>query len=214
MIASILISPSLDNRITEINKILSALGVKKDHPDLLYFPAESKLGIDSARDIKKHFSFKPFQAKGKVVVLEDGKSLTVEAQNALLKIIEEPPPFSTIILAAESDVNFLPTLLSRCQVIKLQETPLRQGFAGQAGDIKKLLTLTTGERFEYIEKSKERDQILRSIIQYFHENLALYSEKSNLNFLKELVKTEKLSTHNVNIRAILEYLMLVIPKRL
>lgn len=201
MIARLLISP-LQNRIVEIAKIIN---LPKSHPDLLYFPAESKLGIAEARKIKEHFSLKPYSAKGRVVVLEDATSLTIEAQNALLKTLEEPPQEAILILGASSEARLLPTILSRCQVIRIQSSEFR--VQNYKEDIEKLVTATIAERFEFVEKLKDKEAFLKSLVDYFYQ-------KRDMSFLKELLKAEQLAQHNVNIRAILEYLMLVMPRKL
>lgn len=210
MIARLLISSSLEQRIIEIEKILGDHGLKINHPDVLYFPNNSKLGIEQARKIKEHLSFKPFQAKGRGVALEDASSLTVEAQNALLKILEEPPAESIIILGASSDVTFLPTVLSRCQVVILnsfQDPSDEKMLKPVQHDIEELLKADIAERFEYIEKIKDKETFLKSLVVYFHQNLP-----ANTDFLKELLQAEQWENQNVNIRAILEYLMLKMPK--
>lgn len=218
MIARLLISESLNSRLLRIEKILSQAGITKNHPDLLYFPEDAKLGIEQARIIKKHFSLKPYQAVGRVVVLEDASTLTPEAQNALLKTLEEPPENSILILGATSDTKFLPTILSRCQIIRLQRAPEGEGDRGQtndyAKDIEKLLSASIEERFEFVEKLKEKEEFLRFLVWYFHQDLRLHLRGVKLNFLKELLNAGQWAVQNVNIRAILEYLMMVIPQKL
>lgn len=212
MIARLLISPNLEARVGEIEKILSQAGITPNHPDILYFPHDSKLGILEARKIKGHFSLKPYSAKGRAAVLEDASTLTIEAQNALLKILEEPPQSAILILAAPSDAKLLPTILSRCQVIRLKTTNYELRTTNYSADVEKLLTLGIEERFEYIEKLKNREEFLHAMIYYFHQNLRLHPKGVNLTFLKELLQAEEWAEANVNIRAILEYLMLVMPK--
>lgn len=231
MIARLLISPILETRVGEIEKILKDFDLSPNHPDLLYFTYDSKLGIEKAREIKGHFSLKPYSAKGRAVVLEDASNLTVEAQNALLKTLEEPPPQAILILGAPSDSKLLPTILSRCEIIRLQDEysntlkyhskqslPLRGKYAE---DIDRLITSFMEERFEYIEKLKDREEFLHALISYFeetyfHKNLAFHMTGGNMdykNFLKELLQAEQWAEANVNIRAILEYLMLVMPQK-
>lgn len=211
MIARLLISPSVKTGIEEIEKSLDSAQISHNHPDLLYFKAGEKLGIEQARKIKEHFSLKPYSAKGRVVVLEDASLITVEAQNALLKTLEEPPPDAILILAAPSDANFLPTILSRCQIIRLQASGNREQ---KTEDIEKLLTSSIEDRFEYIEKLKDKDDFLHSLVNYFHEDLNVHPGGANIKFIKELLQAEQWAKQNVNIRAILEYLMLVIPSKL
>ncbi|MBI2040262.1 hypothetical protein HYT18_04250 [Candidatus Microgenomates bacterium] len=222
MIAKLLISPSLEERVKEIGKILASHipggnSNIKNHPDILYFPSDSKLGIEQARKIKEHFSLKPYSARGRGVVLEDASSLTPEAQNALLKILEEPPHEALLILGAPSDNKFLPTILSRCQVVRIQETADSRQEKNFSQDLEKLLKSDIQERFEYIEKLTEREEFFHSLIEYFHQNLSSHLTSGNtdyMDFVKEVLQAEEWAKQNVNIRAILEYLMLVMPAKL
>lgn len=182
---------------------------KVNHPDVLYFKQGEKLGIAEARKIKEHFSLKPYSAKGRTVILEDAGGLTPEAQNALLKTIEELPPDAELILGAESEANLLPTILSRCQVTRLQTTDYRLPNENYTEDIEKLLKATTEERFLYIEKLKERKEFLYALTSFSRKKLP-----GNALFLKELLQAEQWAKQNVNIRGILEYLMLVMPPKL
>ena len=244
MIARLLISPSLKIRVSEINKILSEGNFSPNHPDLLYFPNDSKLGIEQAREINKHFLLKPYQFKGKVVVLEDAASLTIEAQNALLKTLEEPPEDALVILGAKSESDLLPTVISRCQIVILEgaqlfesepqglipqsrrrpiESNSKDAIASLQHDIEELLNSTMEERFEYIGNLKEREEFLQAMVQYFREQLHIpeatpvrrrLTRLEVKNFLQELLQAEEWAAQNVNIRAILEYLMLVMPRHL
>lgn len=74
---------------------------------------KSSLGIDEVRKLKGFLAQKAFRAKRRTVVVLGAELLTREAQNALLKISEDPPPNSLIILIARREESFLPTLLSR-----------------------------------------------------------------------------------------------------
>ena len=201
MIARLLISSSLEQIKKSIGKTLS---LPANHPDILYFAAGEKLGIAEARKIKNHFSLKPYSAKGSVVILEDASVMTHEAQNALLKTLEEPPEEAILILGAPSDTNLLPTILSRCQIEYIKTTNYQ---LPTTADIEKLLNSTIEERFEYIGNLKDKKEFLSSLIQYFHQKLP-----ANLEFTKELLQAEEWAKQNVNIRGILEYLMLKMPK--
>lgn len=208
MIARLLISSSQAIRAQEISKILTQADLSKNHPDLLYFAADSKLGIEQSRAIKQHFSLKPYSASSRAVILEDASLLTIDGQNALLKTLEELPVSAILIMAASSDAKFLPTILSRCQIVRLQG----DGEAGKTKDyiqdIERLLDSNTEDRFEYIEKLKEKEEFLISLVSYFHLKLPIYAV-----FAKELLQAEQWKQANVNIRAILEYLMLVMPTK-
>lgn len=223
MIAKIIISTNPETRGEVIKKILSDYKLSPNHPDLLYLPYDSKLGIEQAKKIKDHFSLKPYSAKGSAVVLENGGELTIEAQNALLKTIEELPEDSLFIMGSSSESKLLPTILSRCEVIHLknlknptsQATPTSEVGYAEVGyaEVEKLLNSSTEQRFEYIEKLKDKEEFLQSLVKYFHQNLASHIESGNVEFLKKLLSAEEWAEHNVNIRAILEYLMLNMPSK-
>ncbi len=212
MIARLLISSSIEKRVEEIKKILAShlTSGNTNHPDLLYIKDGEKLGIAEARKIKEHFSLKPYSAKGRMVVLENASPLTIEAQNALLKTLEELPEDAALILGATSDANFLPTILSRCQIIRLEDSTSNPNSKLEfTKDIEKLLSANTEERFGYIEKLKNKDEFLKALILYFHQDLP-----NNSSFLSKLLQAEEWAKQNVNIRAILEYLMLVMPQKI
>ncbi len=84
----------------------------------IVFPDESRsIGIDKARDIKRFLSEKPANSKFRTVIIDDADALTPQAQNAILKIAEEPPSHALIILIIANPDSILPTLQSRFQKI-------------------------------------------------------------------------------------------------
>lgn len=214
MIARLLISTNPDNLKKEIDKALACnlKGCRTNHPDVLYFKQGEKLGIAEAKKIKAHFSLKPYSAPGRGVVLEDASVMTVEAQNALLKTLEELPENAVLILGASSDANILPTILSRCQIIKVQSAKCK--VQSYAENIEKLLTASMTERFEYVEKLKDKEEFLHSMVYYFRKLLVQNITKNSAEFLEKLLLAEKWAKQNVNIRAILEYLMLEMPEQI
>lgn len=217
MIARLLISTSQNRIKEEVSRTLALYlkGVNVNHPDVLYFKAGEKLGITEARKIKEHFSLKPYSLKGRVVIIEDASVMTHEAQNALLKTLEEPPAEAILILGAPSEANFLPTILSRCEITRLQVTGNRLQKKNYQEDIEKLINSSIEERFEYVEKLKEKKEFLHALVLYFrNQMLQLSYDRVTIDkdFLKELLQAEEWARQNVNIRGILEYLMLKMPK--
>ena len=80
------------------------------------------IGIDTVKYIKQKIFLKPFKGTKKMLVIEDAQLLTTEAQNALLKLLEEPPDHTIIFIETTTKEALLPTILSRCQIIELVET--------------------------------------------------------------------------------------------
>jgi len=79
------------------------------------------LGVEDIKLMQKKLFLKPIQSLTKAIVIEEAQLLTTEAQNALLKILEEPPAHTIILLSSESQETLLPTILSRCQIVELQK---------------------------------------------------------------------------------------------
>ncbi|HOX10755.1 MAG TPA: AAA family ATPase [Candidatus Moranbacteria bacterium] len=73
--------------------------------------------IESIRDAQKSLSLFPYHGKYKILIIDDAHKLNVAAQNALLKILEEPNPTTIIILVTSNEDKILPTVKSRCQII-------------------------------------------------------------------------------------------------
>lgn len=84
-------------------------------------PIKTKVTIDQIRDLKSRIFQKPVSLPHKIVIIEEAEKLTTEAQNALLKILEEPPASAIIILEAKDKTRILPTILSRVVMITSQE---------------------------------------------------------------------------------------------
>lgn len=95
----------------------------EDNPDYLFISpkedaGESKIYINDIRDLKKTFSYKNYGEGIKIVVLNDAHCLTSEAANAFLKILEEPPA-DTLIVLISSMPSILPaTIISRCEEVR------------------------------------------------------------------------------------------------
>jgi DNA polymerase-3 subunit delta' len=96
------------------------------HPDfhLVGVAAGKKeIGVDRARDVKHFTQLRPLRGALKVAVIDDAHMLTVAAQNALLKTLEEPPGHSLLILIANNPDALLPTVRSRCQRVQFSPLP-------------------------------------------------------------------------------------------
>jgi DNA polymerase-3 subunit delta' len=79
--------------------------------------ASEQISVDTVRKMKSEVFIKPYGDK-KIYIVPNAEKLTVQAQNSLLRILEEPPPYSTIILVCENLDAILPTVLSRCVLIR------------------------------------------------------------------------------------------------
>ena len=94
-----------------------------NHPDLIYVTHEkpASIGVDDIREqINDTVMVRPYSSYYKVYIVDEAEKMTQQAQNALLKTIEEPPSYAIIILLTTNQEAFLPTILSRCVQLKLK----------------------------------------------------------------------------------------------
>ncbi len=94
-----------------------------NNPDLIRkslkdITTKKSIGVDEIRDIIADVYTRPFKAQKKVYIIEDGEALTVGAQNALLKVLEEPPVYAVFILCTSDAEKILPTIQSRSRIIR------------------------------------------------------------------------------------------------
>ena len=109
-------------------KCTSCLQVdNENHPDFFYlrYEKETSISVDEIRkQINQTVAVKPYASERKVYIVPDADKMTQEAQNALLKTLEEPPEYVTILLLASNPHRFLPTILSR--VVQWKIKPVAQ----------------------------------------------------------------------------------------
>lgn len=94
-----------------------------NHPDIITVSHEkpNSIGVDDIREqVNNTIDIKPYQSHYKIYIIPQADMMTVQAQNALLKTIEEPPHYAVIILLTENAEMLLPTINSRCVMLKLR----------------------------------------------------------------------------------------------
>lgn len=94
-----------------------------NNPDIIYVKATKtkSIGIDDIREqITKNIETKPYENTYKIFIIENSDNMTIQAQNAILKTLEEPPKYSIFILLSENYNKFIPTIISRCILFKLK----------------------------------------------------------------------------------------------
>lgn len=198
----IIVSKNREERNKLIWELLDKFEINQTNPDILTLE-EEKIGIEDVKRIRKHLASKPFGSTAKSVVIFDGNNISLDAQNALLKTLEEPPGETIILIGVDSENKLLPTVLSRCLVISYQQSAIS---SQPSFNLNQLLETPIEERFEIVEKASDREQLLKDLTESYREKVLEGKVKSG--FLEELLKAQAWKESNVNIRTILEYLML------
>ena len=170
-------------------------------------PEEGSIKVEQIRNFIKNVYEKPVESYKKIYVINDADKMTDSAQNALLKVLEEPPLYVMIILIGSNEQAFLNTIKSRCVKINFQELTLEElkQYFEKNGE-------TVDERFlDIYQGSIGRDKKIAG-----QENIYL-DLKENILSIENLGKIEfvKKSTKDINkenIKDILEYLNILMFK--
>ena len=170
------------NGIAPCGECLSCKKQLENHPDFTVIEPKNKsrtISVDQIRGIKLSAYVAPHEAERKVYFIPDAHQLRVEAQNALLKLIEEPPEAARFILTVPSRSNLLETVISRSTVIPMcqLEQPQRlevlknlsdKKYADQLNQLSQDC-LTVGEALaalsdpDAMKLSKDADALFRSV---------------------------------------------------
>ncbi len=220
MKGSILVYGGLrEDRVKKIEDIILQTETKiHDNPDVLFIERledKNSIGIDQTRGLIKYITQKPFSSRYKYVIIKEAHLLTPEAQNALLKILEEPPTYATIILEAKNLKSLLPTVISRCQRVEVKFKEISQ----QPGEntpiaIDEIKKMTLGERLAWAADAskEEKDEVINMLESWIIQERELLAEISgateNIDAILE-IKNDFENT-NVNLKLGLEYLMTLI----
>ncbi len=95
-----------------------------NNPDFVILePDENSIKIEQIRELQRKVVEKPIISSQKVYIIDNSDKMTTEAQNCLLKTLEEPPKYITIILVGTNENAFLSTIKSRCTILRFKEIP-------------------------------------------------------------------------------------------
>ena len=182
-----------------------------NNPDfILIEPEENSIKIDQIREMQRKVAEKPIVSDNKVYIIDDSDTMTSEAQNCLLKTLEEPPEYVTIILICSNEDNMLSTIKSRCTRIHFEN-------------------LEISEVKEYIKQNYPEIEIDDSIINLsqgsigkalkLNENKTLYENIENIlksfknKDVIDIVKmSEEIYKAKEEIYSVLEYMNVLLLK--
>lgn len=158
--------------------------ITKNHPDIITLVHEkpNTIGVEDIRgQIVNDVAIKPYSSKWKIYIINEAEKMSVQAQNALLKTLEEPPSYVVILLLTSNSSMLLETILSRCTALNMrpvEDKTVRKYLmeilhvpdyqadicvAFARGNIGKAKSLATSEDFENIKKEAV------TVLKYIHE---------------------------------------------
>ncbi|KKR78278.1 MAG: DNA-directed DNA polymerase [Candidatus Curtissbacteria bacterium GW2011_GWA1_40_9] len=211
MFQSYLIISNINNSVDDLTSHLEKLNLEfsQKSPDVATIsPTEGSISIDEIRNLKKQLYQKPIYQKQKIVVIKDADKLTTEAQNALLKVLEEPPSHAILILIAHSSKNLLPTINSRIVTINAQKDQSLQ-------KNKEELDISSQTFVSTLENALSKDPnswISSQMLAYYKKLLKTINNKDErqkiLKLLEQTQETKKMINANVNARFAIANLIL------
>jgi DNA polymerase-3 subunit delta' len=93
--------------------------LRKNHPDfLLLEPEDGSIRVEQVRELQKALAYSPLEAPWRVLLISEAQEMNMQAANAILKILEEPPPQTVFFLLVQNSLQLLPTIRSRCQEVR------------------------------------------------------------------------------------------------
>jgi len=235
MISALITGVTAEERLKKANILRGTRDTKHGarNPNLYLFDFPTAIGIDEIRGLQKNLSLKSFDGKLKTAIINNAQNLTIEAQNALLKTLEEPPKNSQIILTAPNAESLLPTIISRCQIVELphksQISLTKKEFTSHFDFLVTVLNASIGKRLQKIEELNPAKDRLKAIEwieiqiitarQALIDNLVLPKSRSEktpaprqlLAVIKSLQQARRYLQANVNVRLTLDNLVLGWP---
>lgn len=203
--------------ITKLKQVLEITSEK--NPDLLVIDLEDKIsiGIEVTKSLKEWSKHKPYQAKGKLGIIYNAQALTLEAQNSILKILEEPEEQTMLVLVTNNHKKLLDTVVSRCAIVEVKSITGNQ--ISETYQNIDFDALNTVEKFLLIDKmlktkdknkrNNEIEDFLRFLLLYYRDKL--FHDPSSVKLMQNielLHETVERLRRNVNKKLTLENLII------
>ncbi len=187
--------------------------LSNNHPDVIYVNHEkpNSIGVDDIRDqLNGTIMIRPYSSYYKIYIVDEAEKMTAQAQNALLKTIEEPPSYAIIMLLTTNQEAFLPTILSRCVQLKLKplkDSVVTQYLMGSFGIAESkaevYAAFSRGNLGKAIELASSEDFQLM-----YSELLHLLKHLKEMDITELLDYIKKLKESNLDIDSCLDFMQL------
>lgn len=177
-------------------------------------PTDGKIKIEQIREMQRKVAEKPIISEKKVYIIDNSDTMTTEAQNCLLKTLEEPPEYITMILICSNESNLLSTIKSRCTRMYFEPIPEEQikNYFGteinqdiielSQGSIGKALKLKENQEL-YIQLEKVIKEIPnKNLIEIIQMSKEIYNAKEEINSILEYMNVLALELGKKNYKYI------------
>jgi DNA polymerase III delta prime subunit len=191
-------------------ELADTLGISKSdfHP----IEGEGTISIERIRTLIHDLSLRPHSSPEKLALIKNAQKMTPEAQNALLKTLEEPPGDAVIILSIPQEGGVLPTIASRCQKLRLSGE--EEFFQADVPELYEISSMPLVERFKLAETLAKNEELPNVVDGWLVSLRKVMKQESSAAHLAESVFSVKklISDTNVNRRLLLEQLFLELSR--
>lgn len=184
----------------------------ENHPDFNVIEAEDgSIKIDQIRPIVEKVLEKPIISDKKIYLINDADKMTIQAQNCLLKVLEEPPKYVMIILIGTSESQFLNTIKSRCVTIKFEKIPNEElkKYLEQNNDFQNV----TQDMLEIYDGSIGKAMKMKGQEEKYQSIKKLIDSLENTTELQVLKNASFLYDEKIDMKNILEYINVILYKK-
>ncbi len=198
------------NQDEKCNNCKSCIELENNNnPDfILIEPDDGKIKIEQIRQLQKTILEKPIISNKKVYVIKDADTMTKEAGNSLLKTLEEPPQYITIILIGTNEGMFLNTIKSRCTKIlfnKIEDEKLKM-FLEKEHNIKNVKE----SMLKTFDGSIEKALIINGKIDIYNKIEEVFSNIENINLIEAMNQLNCIYEEKESIYDILDYINIIL----
>lgn len=202
----------------QLNKIIiNILGTSawQKHPDFININTQDRhsISIKQIKTLQHLIQKKPSQATAQVAVVYDANKLTIPAQNAMLKILEETPANTQLILTTQNEKNLLPTIISRCNIVhlghkKIQPTTFSYIEKILQNDLNRfvLIDKIMGEK-NSVQRKENINKLINDVYNYF-----VHKKSKRIEVYKLIKKIDNYQKFNVNQKLLLENFLINLPQ--
>lgn len=211
----------------ELKRLLLKLFGKEisDSPDIHILNPEDKnsIGIEEVKELQQSMRFKPFQEEVQVGIILNAQKLTHQAQNSMLKSLEDSSETSVYVLCVDNEKNLLPTIRSRGVILYPKREEGTNEVTADNSEIENVMEtffeLSPIEQFNIIEEYSENkensltfingiEETLREELELDIKNGNIDSSQRNLEFLKVVEKSREKISSNCNRKLTLEAMIM------
>jgi hypothetical protein len=202
----------ISSDIATLTKYLDAITHELGHypltnnPDVFLLNNPEDYTIENIRRIRNFLSQNPYSHSSKMVIIPKANLLNPESQNTLLKNLEEPGPNNYFVLATNIPAALLPTIISRCHLIRLNQNTTHTTTKSLLfpSDVPSALSMS-----DTLPKNKD------DLLSYFEDQLLVFQQlliespsKETTKIITKLIKTIQMVKANVEPRAAIDFLLL------